>query len=149
MAACTSLSALGMFDPPHLVPWTAIDMELVDSAEHRALAREAAAKSVVLLQNRKATIPIDLTAPSPRNRTGMALHKHIAVIGPNANRSASLLSNYAGCRDIPGGPIDANCRLITPLTGISAAATKAGATVEFAQVMTWLIISLCLFTSFS
>ena len=121
------VSALGMFEPPRLVPWASIPMSVVDSAEHRALAREAAAKSVVLLQNRKATIPIDLT---DRRK------QHIAVIGPNANRTASLLSNYAGCRDIPGGPVDATCRLVTPLAGISAAAAAAaknGATVEFAQ----------------
>jgi beta-glucosidase-like glycosyl hydrolase len=128
-----------MFDPPHLVPWASFDMNVVDSAEHRALAREAAAKSVVLLQNRKATIPIDLTATA----AGTARRKHIAVIGPNANRTESLLSNYAGCRDTPGGPIDATCRLITPLAGISAAATKAGATVEFAQVSRKGPVELC------
>ena len=127
--------ALGMFDPPHLVPWTSIDMDVVDNAEHRALAREAAAKSVVLLQNRMGTIPIDLTATPTRKRTGTALRKHIAVIGPNANRTESLLANYAGCRDAPGGPIDATCRLVTPFAGISAAAIKSGATVEFTQVI--------------
>ena len=42
---------LGMFDPPALVPWAQIPMSVVDSPAHRELAKVAAQKSMVLLEN--------------------------------------------------------------------------------------------------
>ncbi len=43
---------LGMFDPPALVPWAQLPMSVVDSPAHRELAKVAAQKSIVLLENR-------------------------------------------------------------------------------------------------
>jgi beta-glucosidase len=42
---------LGVFDKPELNPYSKLGMELVDSAAHRQLAREAAQQSAVLLSN--------------------------------------------------------------------------------------------------
>lgn len=63
---------LGEFDP-ELDPYAGIGPEVIDSPEHRALAREAATKSVVLLKN-DGLLPLD-PAGTPR----------IAVIGPLAD----------------------------------------------------------------
>ncbi|MFD5468594.1 glycoside hydrolase family 3 C-terminal domain-containing protein [Kitasatospora sp. NPDC127059] len=63
---------LGEFDP-ELDPYTGIGPEVIDSPEHRALARRAAAESTVLLKN-TGLLPID-PARAPR----------IAVIGPLAD----------------------------------------------------------------
>jgi beta-glucosidase len=100
---------------------TAVD---VDSGAHRALAREMATKSVVLLKNDKGTLPLALNgaAGAGAGAAGAAAAiKNIAVIGPNANRPLTLVSNYPGCKDKPGGPLDKDCTLITPLAGIIAA----------------------------
>ena len=39
----------------------------------------------------------------------------IAVIGPNANRTLTLTSNYAGCKTQAGGPIMPSCTFVNPL----------------------------------
>ena len=63
-------------------------MSVVDSAEHRALALELATKSIVLLKNDKQVLPLNVAAK-------------VALIGPNANRTMTLLSNYPGCASVP------------------------------------------------
>jgi len=75
---------LGMFDPPERVPFSKIPYSVVDSAEHRKLALEAARKSIVLLKNEKGALPLGATVRS------------IAVIGPAADDSEALLGNYNG-----------------------------------------------------
>ena len=45
---------LGRFDPPESVPWRSIPVTAIGSAAHRALAKEAAAKAMVLVQVRAA-----------------------------------------------------------------------------------------------
>lgn len=89
---------LGMFDPPELVPYARIPYSVNDSPAHRALALEAARKSIVLLKNDADLLPLrrDLTA--------------IAVIGPNADDVDALLGNYHGDPSEP----------VTPLAGIRA-----------------------------
>lgn len=42
---------LGHFDPHESNPWSHVPSSVIGSAEHMALAREAAAKSIVLLKN--------------------------------------------------------------------------------------------------
>ena len=75
---------LGMFDPEEAVPHTQIPYEIVASEKHRALARETARQSMVLLKNENQLLPLpkDLRA--------------VAVIGPNANADNVLLGNYYG-----------------------------------------------------
>lgn len=90
---------LGMFDPPECVPYAAIAPEVVDSPAHRALAREAAQKSMVLLKN-NGILPFD-----------PAKIKSLIVTGPTAGRLDVLLGNYYGL----------NPRLVTLLEGIMGA----------------------------
>ncbi|HYK42846.1 MAG TPA: glycoside hydrolase family 3 N-terminal domain-containing protein, partial [Thermoanaerobaculia bacterium] len=79
----TARMKLGMFDPPEMVPYSKIDEKQLDSAEHRALARDIANKSMVLLKN-------DGTLPLKKGAT------RIAVVGPLADQTRYLLGNYTG-----------------------------------------------------
>lgn len=79
----TARMKLGMFDPPELVPYSRIDEKKLDSAEHRAMAREIANKSMVLLKN-------DGILPLKKGPT------RIAVVGPLADQTRYLLGNYTG-----------------------------------------------------
>jgi len=90
---------LGMFDPPERVSYASTPYSVNNSAENRHLALETARKSIVLLKNDDAVLPLSKSLPS------------IAVIGPNANDEDVLLGNYNGL------PLDP----ITPLDGIRQA----------------------------
>ncbi|MGD0857727.1 MAG: glycoside hydrolase family 3 C-terminal domain-containing protein [Terracidiphilus sp.] len=79
----TARMKLGMFDPPEMVPYAKIDGKLLDSAEHRALARALANESMVLLKN-------DGTLPLKRGAI------KIAVVGPLVDQTRYLLGNYSG-----------------------------------------------------
>jgi beta-glucosidase len=87
---------LGDFDPPERVPFNKITIAQNDTPEHRALALEAARKSIVLLKNRDGFLPLK---PSVRR---------IAVIGPGADDAIGPLGNYNGTPS----------RLVTPVEGI-------------------------------
>lgn len=82
---------------------------VVDSEEHRAYALRAAQESLVLLRNS----PVNGSPLLPLKET------KVAVIGPNANSTDALLSNYGGCRAGAGGAIDPACILLTVLEGVS------------------------------
>jgi beta-glucosidase len=79
----TARMKLGMFDPPEMVPYSKIDEKLLDSAEHRAMARKLANESMVLLKN-DGVLPL---------RTSDI---RIAVVGPLADQTKVLLGNYNG-----------------------------------------------------
>jgi beta-glucosidase len=79
----TARVKLGMFDPPDMVPYTKIDEKLLDSAEHRAMARKVAEEAMVLLKN-DGMLPLK---PEVKN---------IAVVGPLADQTKVLLGNYNG-----------------------------------------------------
>jgi beta-glucosidase len=72
---------LGLFDDPYVDPDAA--EEIAERDAHRALALEAAHKTITLLKNDAATAPLDLKQI-----------KTLAVIGPNADRE--LLGGYSG-----------------------------------------------------
>jgi beta-glucosidase len=78
---------LGMFDPPADVPYGAIPLSVVNCAEHRQVAYEAAVKSIVLLKNRGNILPIREHA------------RKIMLVGPNAASVDVLLGNYYGLND--------------------------------------------------
>ena len=85
---------LGLFDPPHKVPFSRIPFSENDSAAHRALALEAARKSLVLLKNDNGMLPLKSDT------------KTIAVVGPNAASLAALEGNYNAVPSDPTLPLD-------------------------------------------
>lgn len=86
---------LGMFDPPQMVPYASIPLEVNDCAAHRELALQTARESIVLLKN-DGLLPL-----------GAEL-KTLAVIGPNADDVDVLLGNYNGTPSVA----------VTPLQGL-------------------------------
>ncbi len=105
---------LGMFDPDGRVPYAATPLSENDSPAPRALALEAARKSIVLLTN-GGVLPLRRDVHT------------IAVIGPSADDEDILLGNYNG---IPREPV-------TPLAGIRRRAEALGARVVYAQGSDW------------
>ncbi|RAK69336.1 glycoside hydrolase family 3 N-terminal domain-containing protein [Hymenobacter edaphi] len=100
---------LGLFDPAGSSPYDKIPASVVNSAEHRALAREAAVKSMVLLKN-NGVLPL-------RNDLPMYF-----VTGPNASNLEALLGNYYGV----------NRNMTTILEGLVGGAA-AGSQVQYRQ----------------
>jgi len=95
---------LGMFDPPEIVPYSKIKMDVVDSKENQNLALKTARESIVLLKN------VGHPAIGGENNL-LPLKKDIktiAVIGPNADDVDVIYGNYNGFSSHP----------ITPLKGI-------------------------------
>jgi beta-glucosidase len=107
----TARFRLGLFDPVDATPWSALGEETIDSAANRQLSREAAARAVVLLENRNATLPL---GPSVRR---------IAVVGPTADDEEVLLANYHGTPS----------HAVRLLEGIRAAAHARGVSVRYAR----------------
>ena len=97
---------LGMLDPPERVPYTKIqgDDEVWRLADHKAIAKQVALESIVLLKNSNNFLPLDRTK----------LHS-IAVIGPRADQVA--LDWYSGTPPY----------VVTPLEGIK---NKLGSAVK-------------------
>jgi len=134
----TARMKLGMFDPPEMVPYTKIDPKELDSAEHRALAREIANKSMVLLKN-DGILPLKQGA------------LNIALIGPLADQTKYLLGNYNGTPThtvsvlegmktefpeaqitfVPGTQFLRADGDVVPATALATADGKPGLTVEF------------------
>jgi beta-glucosidase len=94
---------LGLFENPYVDVNKAVQM--TDTAEDRALAADAARRSIVLLKNQNNALPIDKTKL-----------KSIAVIGPNANKA-----HLGGYTD-PNPP-----RTVSILDGVK---TKVGSGVK-------------------
>jgi len=88
---------LGLLDPPGSNPYDTIPVSVVNCDRHRALAREAAVKSIVLLKN-NGVLPLKKEL------------KRIIVTGPLAADVDVLLGNYNG--------VTANA--VTILEGITA-----------------------------
>lgn len=93
---------LGLFDPMGSNPYDAVSPDVVDSKEHRALAKEVAEKGIVLLKN-NGILPL-------KNDLGKYF-----VTGPNASSIEILLGNYYGI----------NPNMVTILEGITASISPA------------------------
>ncbi|WMI67734.1 glycoside hydrolase family 3 C-terminal domain-containing protein [Mangrovimonas sp. YM274] len=93
---------LGLFDPEGSNQYDSISIDVVDSDEHRALAREVAQKGIVMLKNNGA-LPL---------KNDLARY---FVTGPHAANSDVLLGNYFGV----------NPKLVTVLEGIAGAVDHA------------------------
>jgi beta-glucosidase len=102
---------LGLFDPPALVPWSKLGPEVIESPANLALAREAAARAIVLLDNGGGALPLAASA------------RRIAVVGPTADNVPVLRANYYGVASHP----------VTILDGIRAAARARGVEVAYAR----------------
>lgn len=100
---------LGMFDPLESNPYNSIPIDVVNSPQHRRLAREAAVKSAVLLKN-DGVLPL---------RNDLPLY---FVTGPNAANIGALLGNYYGIND----------NIVTILEGL-AAGIQPGSQMQYQQ----------------
>ncbi len=98
---------LGEFDPPSAVPYSSITKDSLNTKYNRALALEAAQKSIVLLKN---------NGILPFNKKKI---KSISVIGPNA--AESQLGIYSGFPKVQ----------VSPLEGIKEKAASLGIKVEY------------------
>ncbi|XP_054779497.1 probable beta-D-xylosidase 5 [Prosopis cineraria] len=90
------LMRLGFFDDPKSLPFANLGPSDVCTQSNQQLALEAAKQGIVLLEN-KGSLPLSQTNT-----------KKLALIGPNANATTVMISNYAG---IP-------CRYTSPLQGL-------------------------------
>ena len=102
---------LGLFDRPALDPTGAEARYLLPAT--RALAREAARASLVLLKNRGDVLPID-----PRGV------RRIALVGPFADAAWDQVGPHEGT----GNPDDA----VTVLSGLRERAARAGVALDYA-----------------
>ncbi|KAL0806991.1 hypothetical protein Bca101_099483 [Brassica carinata] len=93
-----TLMRLGFFDgDPKKQPYGNLGPPDVCTAENQELAREAARQGIVLLKNSDGSLPFSPFAI-----------KTVAVIGPNANVTDTMIGNYHG---VP-------CKYTTPLQGL-------------------------------
>jgi beta-glucosidase len=75
---------LGMFDPASVVKYAQTPASVLESPEHKAHSLKMARQSIVLLKNENNALPLSKKI------------KKIAVLGPNADNSISVLGNYNG-----------------------------------------------------
>jgi beta-glucosidase len=94
---------LGLFDPDSLIPWSELDSAVINSEDHKALARRTAAESIVLVKNKGNILPLKKDIAS------------LFITGPLAADVSVLLGNYNG--------ISGN--LVTPLEGIMGKVSNA------------------------
>ncbi|KAH0988882.1 hypothetical protein GBA52_000365 [Prunus armeniaca] len=95
-----TLMRLGFFDgDPSKLPYGKLGPKDVCTPENQELARETARQGIVLLKNSPGSLPLSPTAI-----------KSLAVIGPNADVTKTMIGNYEG---IP-------CKYTSPLQGLSA-----------------------------
>ena len=123
---------------PLLNPWSRINLGVVDSLGHRSLAWEAAAASVVLLENAAgdAGLPIrgmlasldqppatSTGEPRPLSHDRTQLPSSIAVLGEAANNTHLLVNRYTGTTKYA----------ISVLAGIQRRAATDGVEVTYGQ----------------
>ncbi|XP_039125595.1 beta-xylosidase/alpha-L-arabinofuranosidase 2-like [Dioscorea cayenensis subsp. rotundata] len=94
------LMRLGFFDgDPKKLPFGELGPKDVCTPENQELARDAARQGIVLLKNNEGALPLSTKTI-----------KSLAIIGPNANASHTMIGNYEGTP----------CKYTTPLQGLSA-----------------------------
>lgn len=127
-----------MFDPPEGQPYLAINVSVVNSPAHQALALQAALEGVctlisalvdlaltcvqtVLLKNQNNALPLSTSTI-----------KTVAVIGPNGNATTTMQGACYTNSLISLTPITANyygiaCNIVSPLEGIASFANVVSA----------------------
>lgn len=98
---------LGLFDPIGTSPYDNIKADVIDSKEHRQIAREVAQKSIVLLKNENNVLPL-----KKDTRT-------MYVVGPNASNEEVLLGNYYGLTSNTQTILDGIVGKVSPGTSIN------------------------------
>lgn len=98
---------LGLFDPPGTTPFDAIGPEVIRSPGHVALAREAAAKSMVLLKNKEGLLPLKKDLQS------------VFVCGPMATHIQALLANYYGLSEDLSTFLEGIVGKVSPQTSVT------------------------------
>eukprot|EP00004_Rigifila_ramosa_P017073 TRINITY_DN4117_c0_g1_i1.p1 TRINITY_DN4117_c0_g1~~TRINITY_DN4117_c0_g1_i1.p1 ORF type:complete len:746 (-),score=162.51 TRINITY_DN4117_c0_g1_i1:23-2260(-) len=78
---------LGWYDPPAEQPYNSVAFSVIDSEEHRSHAAQIARESIVLLKNN----PVNGSSLLP-----ISANARVALIGPHANATDMLCSNYRG-----------------------------------------------------
>jgi len=101
---------LGFYDDPASIPFHTYGADSVNNAAHIALARNAAAQSMVLLKNDHNVLPLKKSN-----------YSSIMVLGPNAASYDAMVGNYHG-----------TSKVINFVEGITAAAGP-GTRVEYDQ----------------
>ncbi len=99
---------LGLFDPIEANPYNKISPDVINSNAHQQLAREAGAKSIVMLMNKNNILPLKKDI------------KKIYLIGPNATNGDVLIGNYYG----------QSGNLVSILSGITSH-VSSGTSVEY------------------
>ena len=95
---------LGLFDPKNKVPYSKIDVDVIESEKHQALAKKISSESIVLLKNENNFLPLDKDINS------------IAVIGPNAN--SLRFGNYSGTTSYSSTPLEGIQNIVSKLTKV-------------------------------
>ncbi|CAL5434414.1 unnamed protein product [Camellia sinensis] len=99
------LMRLGFFDgDPSKQRYGKLGPKDVCTPKNQELAREAARQGIMLLKNSQGSLPLSPTAI-----------KSLAVIGPNANATLTMIGNYEGTL----------CKYTTPLQGLTASVPTA------------------------
>lgn len=127
---------LGMFDPDATQPYRYYGLEKVDTPEHRELALDAARQGMTLVKNEHNALPLKKGAGNMK----------IALVGPSANATVTMQSNYHGTAPYFISPADGIMKYSSAVTvvqgmsdtadnstagiaGAAAAAASAEATV--------------------
>jgi beta-D-xylosidase 4 len=95
------LIRLGYFDPPEQQVYRQLNKDNVNTIEAQQLALQTAQEGIVLLKNLNNTLPLNVD---------QLKNKRIALIGPTANATVLMQSNYHGQAPY----------LIDPITGFKS-----------------------------
>lgn len=106
----TSRFKLGLLDPAGNVPFDTISADVVNCQKHKQLAREAAAKSIVLLKNKNNILPLDKNI------------RELYVLGHHATDQDVLLANYYGV----------SSNMVSVLEGLTSK-VSVGTSLEYKQ----------------
>jgi len=97
---------LGMFNRPDQIPYAHLGEEDIHSKAHQELSKEAAQKSIVLLQNKNGTLPLrkDLD--------------FLYMVGPMGGNVLSLLGNYNGLSPNLKTVVEGITEKVSPITRV-------------------------------